>query len=335
MWNGAWPQAIADWTRVIELKPSYAPPYFLRAELRRQKGDWKTSVPDYQRAIDLTVKEGRDRPDWLWVAYLNLGCCLLNTGKYQEAIANFDKSLELCPDEALTFDARSEANLELGRWEKSISDASKAVELAPDKVESYVTRGVAQMALKRYDAALADFTKSIALAPDDAMHYYDRGLCHYHKGEYTKARPDFEKALTLNITEDRATWIRKWLLATAPQPSREAPPAAQGKTIRIGNAARSSLIVKPTATTRPASGGNQSTRPMVTTPVETTTQAAATTRPAQPSSEAREWIGESNRQIGATSWYVYGLAGAGVAAVCVVVGVLVMRRSRERGSKGA
>jgi tetratricopeptide (TPR) repeat protein len=106
--------------------------------------------------------------------------------------------------------------------EDAIADFDKAIELKPDFAEAYYNRGLAYFAqggfydTTPFENAIADFTKAIELFEDqdkliDA--YYNRGLTygrftHYYNkpfgpeivDKYHKALADFDKVLELDPT---------------------------------------------------------------------------------------------------------------------------------------
>ena len=59
----------------------------------------------------------------------------------------------------------------------AISDYDKAIQLKPDDADAYNDRGNAKSALGQHFAAISDYDKAIQLKPDDAHAYYARGVC--------------------------------------------------------------------------------------------------------------------------------------------------------------
>ena len=63
---------------------------------------------------------------------------------------------------------RGHAKDVLERYEDAITDFDKGLQLKPDDALAYFRRGSAKDELERYGDAIADFDKGIQLKPDDA-----------------------------------------------------------------------------------------------------------------------------------------------------------------------
>ena len=85
--------------------------------------------------------------------------------------------------------------MELEKYDEAIADFSKAIELNPDFMGTYYNRGSVYIKLGKYAEACADFTKFIEINPDYADAYCERGNCHYELKNYKDALTDYLQAL--------------------------------------------------------------------------------------------------------------------------------------------
>jgi len=85
-----------------------------------------------------------------------------------------------------------------GKYDQAISDYTKAIEIDPGHSTAYNNRGVAYGEKGQYDRAISDYTKAIEINPRFAAAYYNRGLAYQNKGGYDQAIPDYNKALEIN-----------------------------------------------------------------------------------------------------------------------------------------
>ena len=63
------------------------------------------------------------------------------------------------------------AKAHLKQYTEAIADYDKAIELDPKLAPAYMNRGVAKYNLKQYSEAIADYDKAIELDPDYAPAY--------------------------------------------------------------------------------------------------------------------------------------------------------------------
>ena len=79
----------------------------------------------------LSIKTGQYHPAYA-VAYNNRGNVYRNLGQYQQAIADYDKAIELNPNDAVAHNNRGHAYADQGQYQQTIADFDKAIELDPD-----------------------------------------------------------------------------------------------------------------------------------------------------------------------------------------------------------
>ena len=199
--------AIADYDRVIELRPDYADAYNNRGNAYYDKDEYGQAITDYRKAIELKADHAE--------AYYNRGFAYANLGQYALAVADFDKAIELRPDWigldpgiALAYVYSGLVYAKQGEYDLAVADFTKAIEWNPSLLTAYHNRGAAYYYKDEYDMAIADFNKAIWLEPNDAGAYSNRGLAYGGKGEYDLAIADFTKAIELRPDDAEAYFDR-------------------------------------------------------------------------------------------------------------------------------
>jgi len=114
--------------------------------------------------------------------------------RYDEAIADFTRAIELDGRNAAAYNSRGRVYYEKGEIDKAIADAGKALELDPRYDTAYNTRGYFFLSRGRYDEAIADFDKALAINPRHEAALNHRGLAEAAKGLYDRALGDFDRA---------------------------------------------------------------------------------------------------------------------------------------------
>jgi serine/threonine protein kinase len=123
---------------------------------------------------------------------------------YDGTIQNYDKAIELNPQDADAYNNRGIAYYYKGNYDQAIKDHNKAIELNPQHVNAYYNRGLAYRNKGDYDQAIKDYNKAVELNPQDADTYNNRGFSYYLKGDFQQAVKDFSKAIELNPQHAKA-----------------------------------------------------------------------------------------------------------------------------------
>ncbi|MBQ9535011.1 MAG: tetratricopeptide repeat protein [Clostridia bacterium] len=166
------------------------------------------NIEKLKAALKATIKsiEAAD-PTSPW-GYFNRAYRYFEEGKLEEAIADYDKAIELKPDDADAYNNRGNVHDELGEYKKAIEDYDEAIKLKTDYADAYNNRGVAHADLGEYKKAIEDYDKAIELKPDLAEAYNNRGVAHSKLYEYEKAVADYGKAIELEPDDADAYYNR-------------------------------------------------------------------------------------------------------------------------------
>ena len=85
-----------------------------------------------------------------------------------------------------------------GNYEQAINDFNKTIELNPKYAEAYTSRGIYYYASGIPRLAINDFNKTIELNPQNADAYYMRGSTYEMLGNTQQATKDYDKAIELD-----------------------------------------------------------------------------------------------------------------------------------------
>jgi hypothetical protein len=102
---------------------------------------------------------------------------------------------------------------EAGKYEQAVAEYTKAIELDPNLASAYYNRGLAYFKMKQYDLALADFNKATELNPNASAAWTGRGTALQGLGKYKEALEAYNKALEINPNDQSAKDNRDRLLA--------------------------------------------------------------------------------------------------------------------------
>jgi tetratricopeptide (TPR) repeat protein len=159
----AYDLALADFAEALKLEPKNAAAFYYSGDVYYYQDDYDAAISYYTQAININPVPVAE-PDF--DAYYMRGICYnFGTENYDMAIADFNRSEKLRPNNA----------------------------------RLYFERGFAYLMQDLYPEAMEDLTKSIKLNSKNSQAYYFRALVYsYDKGTKRKAIADCKKALAIN-----------------------------------------------------------------------------------------------------------------------------------------
>ena len=95
----------------------------------------------------------------------NRANALKNLGRFDEALASYDRALAIIPGYADALYNRGVTLQELGRFDEAVDSYDRALAIQPAHFGALGNRGAALQALKRMDEALASYDRALALRP--------------------------------------------------------------------------------------------------------------------------------------------------------------------------
>lgn len=132
---------------------------------------------------------------------LHQGMIQHQQGKYQQAIALYDRAIAKMPHEADFYLQRGFSHEKLLHLDQAFQDYSFALQLNPTLEKAFVNRGNVLYKQKKLDQAIQDYERALKLHPNNAKVYFNIGLCHHRMRQYSEACAYLDKALQLGYKE--------------------------------------------------------------------------------------------------------------------------------------
>jgi putative GTP pyrophosphokinase len=136
-----------------------------------------------------------------------------NKKNFKDAIALYTRILELKPENSICsiiYKHRGMAHFAQSKYQDAINDFTKSLELGKSYKAAYY-RGVVHSVLKQYAQAIDDYTISLELDPIQAFCLFRRGQAYYHVGDYLQALSDCETSLAMEPQNEAAQKFRTLL----------------------------------------------------------------------------------------------------------------------------
>lgn len=184
-----YPQAIAEYSKSLELKPNASKARFHRAEAYIHDGKPAKSLVDLSILIekqpnDLKCLKVRGRVHEMM-------------GHYKEAIADFTDAIKISPKDMFLYKDRAKAYGASKQDELALHDFTKCIELAPKWPNNYYNRGDTYLRLGKANEAIKDFTKYFEFSAKEKINaraYLKRAEAYEKLGNMKEAKADRERA---------------------------------------------------------------------------------------------------------------------------------------------
>jgi tetratricopeptide (TPR) repeat protein/tRNA A-37 threonylcarbamoyl transferase component Bud32 len=131
-------------------------------------------------------------------AYGNLGVALKESGRLEDAIACYHRSIELEPNSAAAYTNLANALDMTGHFEESLANHRKATELDPAGFENYCCLGSTLGRHGRAEEALVALRTAVEHEPKHAEAHYTMGVTLGKLGRWPQALDAFKKAIECN-----------------------------------------------------------------------------------------------------------------------------------------
>jgi eukaryotic-like serine/threonine-protein kinase len=112
---------------------------------------------------------------WAVPFWINRGYSLHSLGRYDEAVACFNKALEISPDDAPAHGSLGIALQAKGDLDGAIAEYRTALRLQPDDAATHSNLGTALRDKADLDEAIAEYRRAIRLQPELALPHYNLG----------------------------------------------------------------------------------------------------------------------------------------------------------------
>lgn len=149
--NGLYEDAMRNYNEAIKYNVGYNVAYENRGNIYFAKGQFDLALSDYERALSINPNSA--------IALNSKGAVLFNYNQYDSAFFYFNKAIENDYSILDAFKNRGNVLSVMGRYDLALSDYNKYLKTKPEALV-YNWRGIANMNLGRTNEALSDFNKA-------------------------------------------------------------------------------------------------------------------------------------------------------------------------------
>lgn len=188
--------AILDFTNALKYASNIDDQFNALTDL----GSAKLYSKDYKGAIIEYEKALNIRPNEIGI-FINMATILMNLKQFDKAEETFIKAIAIDPFNTSLLNNLALLNIDMGNYEEAILKLEKAIEIKPDEPYSYNNLGLAKIKIGEVERALELINKSLSMYPKNSYAYKHRAMAFFELGRNDEACDDLNKANQLGYSD--------------------------------------------------------------------------------------------------------------------------------------
>ena len=168
--------AIADADAALKLNPTHTPALRLRARSNAGMNNWSVAIEDFSKLIELEptkIEHLLERGK----AYDAAGDKEKSQLDFDQYVAPFDSAVAKNRDDWQTINRRGVAQTKVYRWDQAKQDFNRALELAPEEIVLRKNLAHCLCELGEWTSAADNLAKALELGETSWLAYYHLALC--------------------------------------------------------------------------------------------------------------------------------------------------------------
>ncbi|MEJ2004204.1 MAG: tetratricopeptide repeat protein [Cyclobacteriaceae bacterium] len=167
--------------------------FFQQAEVLLEKEKYEEAIPLYRKVLEANPKH--------YVAFNQLGYCMMQTGDNYGAIANFTRATEIRSDYAVSWANLGYVKADIGDHASAIDSYSKAILHDPNA--GYLSlRGQSLYQIDSIAGAIHDFRRAVNTDDKRSVDFFNLGICYRELQQNDSAIYFLDQALALEKVSD-------------------------------------------------------------------------------------------------------------------------------------
>jgi serine/threonine protein kinase len=156
------------------------------------------TVGDGNQGLDDSVVKTTPTQSENATTYLERGKTNNDADKLPEALADFNRAIQLQPTMAESYHERGQVRSKLNDKSGALADFNEALKLRPNWADAYYQRASVQDDLGNIAQAIVDLDKSLSLEKNNSLAFIHRGNLHLKQANQLQALQDFNMGIKLD-----------------------------------------------------------------------------------------------------------------------------------------
>ena len=118
-------------------------------------------------------------------------------GNFKQAEGYWTQLIEEFPQNPAVWSNRGNVRVSQHKIDDAIADFDRSIDIAPQYPDAYLNRGIAYEGQRNWDLALADYERVLKISPQDPVAYNNRGNAKAGQQKWQEALVDYQKAVEI------------------------------------------------------------------------------------------------------------------------------------------
>lgn len=174
------------------------------AQVLSDRGHYYMGLRQFDDAIadyDRSIALNPDLAD----AYFWRGLSYFYRGKYDEALENYDQALKIDPKMVEAYNSRGHTHFTRREWDLAVPEYKRAIEVDPDFAPAHQNLATTYVELGQYELAIEEYDRTLELQPWNHIVHAQRAIAHAWAGDVDGALQDADEFLA--HADDPITWL--------------------------------------------------------------------------------------------------------------------------------
>ncbi len=201
--QNSYKEAAEDFSAYLAVYPNDPNALFGRANAYKGFSEWHKALTDLDRLVSRKIETAEiyQRRAEVHLGLNDVGGVLEDASK---AIA-FEGGAN-----AEIYELRGRALLAGNKFDEAIADFTKAIEIKKDFYTAFYWRGLSYYIPERFEPAIADFEMTVKLRSDIALAHFYLGGARTNLKKWDQAETALSRALELTMTAEQKSWALFW-----------------------------------------------------------------------------------------------------------------------------
>lgn len=196
--NGDIEEAISLYKQAISEAPHWSDLYYYLGLAQYKKGNFSQAIISYKQGIFNAKNYPKLAKIGLDKIYYNLGVCLQDIGRIEEAIKIYGKAIDINPKYINSYNNLGCLLVQKGELQEGVRVLEAAIDQYDQDAVIYINLAQAFLALDKPGKALCVCQKAIELQPEQITGYYHLACALQRLGKHREALEYLERVLRLN-----------------------------------------------------------------------------------------------------------------------------------------